>query len=122
LRTVRATRKTARTVPRMVELTMKIDLGADRTLIEADVMRSLGLAPSRIVESTTFNTLDEPKQREEFQVGLSLERTDLAPRFRLAAVAGKFAGNPFQGLLGMDFLRLCVLAYDGPGGRFVLAY
>lgn len=102
-----------------------LDTGAQSTLVVPSVLRSLGIPAAR-----TANVLGVSGHEKvclayavliEIQVSNSAGARSWA-QVKCTAVESprEFKGEPYEGLLGRDFLRSVRLTYDGPTGTIDL--
>ena len=110
-------------VPSPVPIRALIDPGASITCIEDSVLQPLALVPTGIVSMTTPSTGATPAFCNQYDVSLLLSHPLIAYRFSAIPVLEcKALSGTFKALLGRDLLRHCLFVYDGPAGRFSLAF
>ncbi len=103
---------------------MLIDTGADRTVLEEDLIAGWGLLYSSAGWASTING---KKPIKSFEVRLTLGQTGTSQCLVLdpltvSARKSRFEGVPYHGLLGQDVLKRCFLTYNGPGHECMLAF
>lgn len=109
-----------------------IDTGAERTLLDEELCKSLGIPPIRYewVIGIAAARIMCPVYRIGISLGMTLDaRPDTSKRLAgLITFASDVIGMPrnekaiHMGLLGRDFLANFHLAYNGPGAEFVLSW
>ena len=119
-------RRASRPVPPAVELLALIDTGADVSVVDPSglaSLRALGLTVSRWLHLNAPG-LGPLSAVPEYAVGMSLPVGAASPvLFKAIPVYERALGvSGYQALLGRDVLASCGFFYDGPGGRFTLAY
>jgi hypothetical protein len=124
--TLFAFRQSGRSVPPAIEVLALIDTGADVSVFDPAALaplRGLGLAVSRwlVVNAPGLGPVSA---LPEYAVSLSLPVGAANPLvFKSLPVVERALGTTgYQALLGRDVLAECGLWYDGPGGRFTLAF
>jgi predicted aspartyl protease len=100
-------------------LRLALDTGATSTLISGDLLEGLGYDPSAADEFTDVTTASGVELAPIIHVqrleALGVSRDDLPVLcYELPSTAG------FDGVLGLDFLRGCVLTLDFKTGRLTL--
>jgi hypothetical protein len=119
-------RRAGRPVPSPVEAVAMLDTGASFTLVDTPLLTALGLTTA--VNSQQIVVGSGPSfSCDEFNVSFTIVHPKSGPRQNLVLpnvpVLSAAISNLGVGVvIGCDILRNCLLSYDGPGGRFVLAY
>ena len=105
-------------------LTFMIDTGATHCVVEQQLLTGLG----PVVGDAPMRTLAGSDERHVYRVGVSLFMSDASRALRpvgidlrVIATEPRPESVPFQGVIGLDFLRRCRLVLDGPGRTFSLA-
>jgi hypothetical protein len=110
-------------VPAPVQIRALIDTGASCTCLAAGALSPLSLVPTGTTQMTTPSTGQTPVQCSQYDVSLTIAHPHLNLTIpAMPIVECQPLGGTIQGLLGRDFLSLCLFVYDGPGQRFSLAY
>jgi hypothetical protein len=120
-----ALRRGGRPVPPPVDLLALLDPGAECTCIDPRSVRSLplpiagfGLVNAPSLAGVSFG--------RSLQAGLTVSHPDGAASSlevpELTVVELDLGQLGYKALVGRDVLARCMLVYDGPAGRFTLAY
>ena len=119
-------RRQAQPIPPAVEVMALIDTGADVSVFDPSVF--VPLQPYGLVagQALYVNAPGLGPITPVFEYFVSLEFPVGPPnpvKFEMIAVVERALGAMgYQALLGRDVLAACGFWYDGPGGRFTLAF
>ena len=110
--------------PDILVLNLLVDTGASITALDQAAIAPLNLAPRDLQDMHTLSTGAKPRASWEYDVSLLLPADGGAPLIKdlLAVLEGKFRHLGIDGVLGRDVLARCLLVYDGPAQRFILAF
>jgi hypothetical protein len=111
-----------------IPVPMILDTGAERTVLDAAVVRNLHLPRDEWVATTMRGVGGDDRQRNVLPQtmalgGVALHMRSVAPGLSLPVgnlVFGSVGGEPIGGLLGADLLSSFDLALDGPAHRLTL--
>lgn len=112
-------------IPPPVSATFIIDTGADTTLVNDQIMRTLALTPTDQAKVLTSASVGVPEVYDVFDVELEIINRKGQPSWTLqplAVLAKHLPNQGTDGMLGRDVLGLGVLEYDGPRAVFKLMY
>jgi hypothetical protein len=112
-------------VPPPVSATFIIDTGADTTLVNDQIMRTLALTPTDQAKVLTSASVGVPEVYDVFDVALEIVNRKGQPSWvlqPLAVLAKHLPNQGTDGMLGRDVLSLGILEYDGPRAQFKLTY
>jgi hypothetical protein len=100
-----------------------VDTGASHSVLDLEVIRSLGLEPRGVASIHTPSSGPTYEQRQTFDCVLIVGETTDDPIARTFEVIGsELASQGFLALLGRDFLETFRFIYDGPSKSFSLQY
>ncbi len=104
-----------------------LDTGANRTCVDATLLRSLGFTPTGSIDMFTSSTGNAPARVPTFDLDLALIATfpsepNLVFRNQSVMAMHLAEGQGFQVLIGRDLLSKCLLVYNGKEKSFTLAY
>jgi hypothetical protein len=121
-----ARRQALQAVPPAVRARALIDTGAEVTCADPTLLRQLGLRVSGLTPANVPAAGGLIFQAQ-YDAGLTVLHPSRRPGRHLEipdllVMEVPLAALGYQVLLGRDMLALCRLLYDGPGGRFRLAY
>ena len=104
--------------PLAVTGTAVVDTGASRCCVEEAVLRQLQLQPMRriIVRSPNGSRL-----QFVYLARLSFPGAPI-PAIEMAVIGVQLGSAQTIGLIGRDFLRRCLLIYNGPAGSCTLTF
>ncbi len=87
-------------------------------------MRSLGLEPRSWEEVHTIQGNGVPSKFPAYEVSVTLGGMAAlnTRRFEILIGGQPFINQPFEGLLGRDVLRHCLIGWNGPAGTLRLEY
>lgn len=108
-----------------IRVTLIIDTGADSTMLNDQLMRSLGLTPTSQARVITSGSRGVPEPCDVYDVSLEIKGSATQEPWRVspvAVLARPLVNQGTDGMIGRDLLRLGVLQYDGPKGTFSLTY
>lgn len=111
--------------PPAVQTTLIIDTGADSTMIDESLIRSLQLTPTDQARVLTSQSRGVPEPCDVYDVELEIINRTGNPSWRvqpLQVLARPLHNQSMGGMLGRDVLSLGVLIYDGPRKFFSLTY
>jgi hypothetical protein len=109
-------------VPPPVVARLLVDTGASHTCLDHSVITQLGLTPTGTVPMHTPSTGAIPENFSQYDVSIILVHNVTNRMFAAVPVMGSnFAPQGFQGLLGRDILKDCLLIYTGPDNAFMLS-
>jgi len=118
--------KQGKTVPPAVEVTLIVDTGADSTMLNSQVMRSLGLTPTGQTRVLTSGSNGVPELCDVYDIELEiLNRAQPQHSWRISALevlARSLENQGTEGMLGRDVLQRGILHYNGPKGIFSLTF
>ena len=112
-------------VPPPVAATFIVDTGADTTLVNDQIMRTLALTPTDQSEVLTSASVGLAVLFDVFDVELEIVNRKGQPSWKLqplAVLAKHLPNQGTDGMLGRDVLSLGILEYDGPRAFFKLTY
>lgn len=112
-------------IPPPVAATFIIDTGADTTLVNDQIMRTLALTPTDQAKVLTSASVGVPEVYDVFDVELEIVNRKGQASWTLqplAVLAKHLPNQGTDGMLGRDVLGRGVLEYDGPRAQFSLAY
>lgn len=117
--------KQGREVPAAVLGTFIIDTGADTTMVDDQMMRTLGLTPTSQTELLTSASQGVPELCDVYDIELEIIGRNNHPSWVLQPL--EVLGRPLlnqstNGMIGRDILGGAVLEYDGPRQQFTLNY
>ena len=108
-------------VPALVQIQALIDSGASSTCIVAGALQSLSLVPTGVTHITTPSTGSNPVRCNQYDVGVFVAHPTITlGQVTMPIIECQPLGGSIQGLLGRDFLRMCLFVYDGLAQRFSL--
>lgn len=95
-----------------------IDTGATSSVVDASLVRSLGVNP---IGMANVGTAGGPATQPVYPLRITLQGVNLTINF------SQVTGAPLNAmglvaLLGRDLLARMILLYDGPSSEFTLAY
>lgn len=108
-----------------IPISLIIDTGADSTMLSSQLMRSLGIEPTGQTRVLTSASGGVPELVDLFGVELTIQGNPTQKPWRLPTLevlARSLENQGTDGMLGRDVLKLGILHYDGPRGRFTLDY
>jgi hypothetical protein len=111
-------------VPPPVFATFIVDTGADRTLVDEQITRTLGLTAINQKLVITSESKGIPQICDIYAISIKVPNGGSAP-WRMSTVAA--TGRPLMddarhGVLGRDVLDTVKLVYDGPQRAFTIDY
>ncbi|MEO8388942.1 MAG: aspartyl protease family protein [Polaromonas sp.] len=111
-------------VPPAVFATFIVDTGADRTLVDEQIARTLGLIAVNQKPVITSESKGIPQICDIYAISIEV-RNGGSPPWRMSTVAA--TGRPLMddarhGVLGRDVLDRVKLVYDGPRQTFTIDY
>ena len=119
-------RRAGQAIPPPVSGRAFLDTGSVYTLIDSPIVTALGLTtPVRQVLIIAAN--GQTTACPEFNVSLTILHPQQGPRQNLVLASVPVLSVPLaafgvEAIIGCDILGRCLFTYDGPAGRFVLAY
>ncbi len=121
-----ALRTALRPVPPPVPARAVLDSGAEVTCIDSSLVQTLGLLPKGFTLAN-LPTVGGLTLGMEYDVSLTVLHPSGDARFHLVVsdlvvVELALGVLGYQALIGRDVLAVCKFLYDGPRGRFRLAY
>jgi hypothetical protein len=109
-------------VPAPMLARLLVDTGASHTCLDHTVITRLGLTQTGTVLTHTPTTGTAPQTMPQYDASITLLHTNLTRTFGAVPVsASNFMPQGFQGLLGRDILKECMLIYSGPDNAFMLS-
>lgn len=108
-----------------VPISLIIDTGADSTMLSTQLMRTLGIAPTSQTRVLTSGSRGVPEPCDVYDVELQIMGNATQKPWRISSIgvlARSLENQGTDGMLGRDVLKLGILHYDGPRGRFTLDY
>lgn len=111
--------------PPPVQTTLIIDTGADSTMIDEGLVRTLQLTPTSQARVLTTQSRGVPEPCDVYDVELEVINRTGNPSWRiqpLQVLARPLHNLSIGGMLGRDVLCLGVLIFDGPRNQFSLDY
>ncbi len=116
--------KKGETPPTSVFATFLVDTGSDSSMVDEQIMRTLGLTAINQRKVLTSESKGVAQRCNVYDIGLEIRNGGDAP-WRIPNVEAN--GRPLMsetvnGVLGRDVLSLVVLRYDGPLKRFTIDY
>ena len=102
-----------------------VDTGADSTMLNDQIMRSLGLEATDQARLLTSGSKGVAETCDVFDVELSIANPIHLQPWRFPAIAvlvRPLLNLSADGMLGRDVLGTGILHYDGPLQRFTLDY
>lgn len=111
--------------PPAVQTTLIIDTGADSTMIDEGLMRSLQLSPTSQTRVLTSQSRGVPEPCDVYDVELEILNRTGNPSWRiqpLAVLVRPLHNQSTGGMLGRDVLYRGILHFDGPRMVFSLTY
>ena len=110
-------------IPTPVPIRALIDPGASATCVVAGCLQSLSLVSTGTTLMQTPSTGAMPVPCSQYDVSITIVHPSVAMTLpALAIVECQPLGGTIQGLIGRDFLSLCLFVYDGAAQRFSLGY
>jgi predicted aspartyl protease len=112
-------------VPPAVTATFIIDTGADTTMVDEQIMRTLALTPTSQTRLLTSTTQGVSQACDVYDVELQILGRAGQPFWTfqpLEVLARPLLNQSTNGMLGRDILDLAVLTYDGPRQEFSLSF
>jgi hypothetical protein len=108
--------KKSRSEPPAVFATFLVDTGSDSSMVDEQIMRTLGLSAVNQREVLTSESQGQAKICNVYDIGLEIPNGGSAP-WKISSVEAN--GRPLmsesvQGVLGRDVLSQVVLIYNGP--------
>ena len=123
---VEALRAANRSYPKPVTVRALVDTGAACSVVDAHVLKGLGLAPTGSVQVHTPSTDGTYQYRDQYDVSLALslprESGKSTRMWTVGVIASELAREGFFALIGWDLLKDCVLHCNGPKGEFSLKW
>lgn len=123
---VQGQRAALKPIPPPVEVWALLDSGAESTVLNTGLVQSLGLPWGGIIMSNS-PAVGGLNFTSQYEIDLTLlhrsgiPSQDLLVR-DLAVVELDLGSLGYQALIGRDVLTSCRFLYNGPAGRFKLAY
>lgn len=117
--------KRSMTAPPAVAATLIIDTGADTTMINDQIARTLGLTPTGQTRVLTSGSKGVPETCDVYDIELTIINRKGGPAWvlqPLEVLARPLPNQATDGMLGRDVLALCLLTYDGPRKLFTIDY
>ena len=113
---------TERPVRHRCDVSLLIDTGAERSVIDETLIDGWGLV---YVSASWAATINGTRPIRSFELALSLGHASAPLRIDSLIVMARrspFHGVPYRGLLGRDVLDRVLFEYDGPHHRCRLSY
>jgi hypothetical protein len=116
--------KKSRDVPPAVFATFIIDTGADTSMVDDQIMRTLGLSAVNQRKVVTSQSKGIAELCEVYDIGLEVLNRGFASWCipTLPVLARPLMDHSLSGMLGRDVLDTVVLTYDGPLKTFTIDY
>lgn len=111
--------------PHPVNVELLIDTGASMTLLDEQLMRSLGLTPTGSTQWHSSSTNGVAQRCGVYDVRLVLGGIGTPDTFTvdpLQVIAPPFINHGYQGLLGRDVLSRVQLGWNGPTNSLTISY
>lgn len=111
--------------PPAVQTTLIIDTGADSTMLDEGLIRTLQLTPTGQARVLTSQSRGVPEPCDVYDVELEIINRTGNPPWRiqpLQVLARPLHNQSTGGMLGRDVLSMGVLVFDGPRSIFSLTY
>jgi predicted aspartyl protease len=111
-------------IPPAIPVSLMVDTGADSTMLNDQIMRSLGLEATDQARLLTSGSKGVPEMCDVCDVELVIANP-VQTAWRMSALAvlvRPLLNISADGMLGRDVLRTGILHYNGPLERFTLDY
>jgi hypothetical protein len=109
--------------PPPITVPMLVDTGSSGCCVGQGILAPLGLAPTGRISLHTATTGGNPVACDQYDVSLMIQHPQ-SPLFLpfMPVVECELHSGVVQGLLGRDFLKRCMLVYQGEIQAFSLAF
>jgi len=99
---------------------MMVDTGAEKTVVEDSIARSIGLAPIRyeLLSGVDQKPVKRPVYRMDIHIGMDDNGKAKDTVFTADVVGVPSCPREHSGLIGRDFLQYTRFTYDGPSGTY----
>jgi hypothetical protein len=112
-------------VPTPVVVKALVDTGASHTVVDASILKSLGIEPKRIAKTITPTTGATPHRCHTYDVAIHIPlgtASSLFSKLAWEVTCLELKHQGFEMLLGRDILAEGILIYDGKAGTFSMAF
>ena len=117
-----ALNKAGNPIPVKQQATFIVDTGADRTTVDEQLMRALGVPPMTQTRVVTLKSGPEGHVVDTYAASLEIKNPSDRPWVNRTM---RVLGDSFQGIdgiIGRDVLEHMLLEYNGPIRRYFLRY
>lgn len=114
--------RAGRSIPVKQQATFIVDTGADRTTVDEQLMRALGIPPMTQTRVVTLKSGPSGHLVDTYAASLEIKNSSDAPWVNRTM---RVLGDSFQGIdgiIGRDVLEHMHLEYNGPIKRYFLKY